>query len=73
MLIFSRKPNEGIIVELPNGQQIYIAVTEVNGNQVRRCGWPKGHCLSCIINLGKFEPHKRPTPSRGESLNQSIA
>ena len=35
MLVLTRKTDEAIIIELPNGQQVDIIVSEVKGNQVR--------------------------------------
>ena len=35
MLILTRRPGESIIIELPSGQQIQVAVLGVKGNQVR--------------------------------------
>ena len=35
MLVLTRKTNEAIIIELPNGEQVDIIVTQVRGNQVR--------------------------------------
>jgi len=35
MLILSRKEDEAIIIKLPNGDQIDVIVTQINGNQVR--------------------------------------
>jgi len=35
MLILTRRPGETIIIELPTGEQIQVAVLGVKGNQVR--------------------------------------
>ena len=35
MLILSRKEDEAIIIKLPNGDQIDVIVTQINGNHVR--------------------------------------
>ena len=35
MLVLSRKEDEAIIIKLPNGDQIDVIVTQINGNQVR--------------------------------------
>jgi len=35
MLVLSRKENEAVIIKLPNGDQIDVIVTQINGNQVR--------------------------------------
>lgn len=35
MLSLTRKQNESIICTLPNGDEIEILVTQINGNQVR--------------------------------------
>jgi carbon storage regulator len=35
MLILTRRPGETIIIELPNGEQITVAVLGIKGNQVR--------------------------------------
>ena len=35
MLVLSRKEDEAIIIKLPNGRQIDVIVTQIDGNQVR--------------------------------------
>jgi len=35
MLILTRRPGEKLIIELPTGETIEVAVLEVKGNQVR--------------------------------------
>ena len=35
MLILTRRPGESLIIELPTGEQIKVAVLGVKGNQVR--------------------------------------
>ena len=35
MLILTRRPSEAIIIELPSGETIKVAVLGVKGNQVR--------------------------------------
>ena len=35
MLILTRRPGESLIIELPTGEQIQVAVLGVKGNQVR--------------------------------------
>jgi carbon storage regulator len=35
MLILTRRPGESIIIQLPTGEQITVAVLGIKGNQVR--------------------------------------
>lgn len=35
MLVLSRKEDEAIIIKLPNGEQIDVIVTQINGNHIR--------------------------------------
>jgi carbon storage regulator len=62
MLVMTRRPGETIVIELPTGEGIEVAVLGIRGNQVRLGTDAPKHLAVVREELRSIEDRRTPAP-----------